>query len=245
MFKLILKGMAIGVANIIPGVSGGTIAVILGLYEKITEAIGNFFLVSMQEKIKYLKFLVNLGIGGVLGILLFAKIIKFSILNYPNITMGIFTILIIPSIPYIVRGENKKDIKNIIFFVLGLIFMGGFVYLNLKYGDKNISHAIINENITKSYLIKLFLCGSISAGAMIIPGISGSMLLLVLGEYYNILGFINDFKILPLFIFALGMALGLVVIAKIINIFLTHYKSETLFFIAGIMIISIIQIWIV
>lgn len=241
---LILKGMLIGVANIIPGVSGGTVAVILGLYEKITEAIGNFFLVGMKEKIKYIKFLFVLGIGAVLGVLCFAKIIEFSITNYPKSTLLFFTILIIPSIPYIVRGENKKDFKNILFFILGTIFMGIFLMINIYYGVKEENILTTNQIINSSYLIKLFICGGVSAGAMIIPGISGSMLLLLLGEYYNILGFINHFEILPLCIFAIGIGVGLIIISKIINIFLTHYRSYTLFFIAGIMVISIFQMWI-
>ena len=243
MILLIIKGMLIGIANIIPGVSGGTMAVILGLYERITDAIGNFFLVPMKEKAKYIKFLFFLGIGGVLGILLFARVIEFSILNYPKTTMSIFTLLILPSIPYIVKDEDKRNKKNILFLILGLIFMGIFMYINILYGDKTHT-GILVKTINTAYLFKLFLCGGVAAGAMIIPGISGSMLLLVLGEYYNILGFINNFNILLLFIFALGVGVGLVLISKIINILLKKYRSSTLFFITGIMIVSIFQMWI-
>ena len=262
MLKLILKGIIIGIANIIPGVSGGTLAVILGIYDKLTEAIGNFPVVPMKKKIEYGKFLAQIGIGVVIGIVLFAKIIEFSVLNYPKITAGVFTVLILPSIPFIVKGENKKDGKNIIFFILGAIVASIFIYADYMYGDKSAAGDITTV-LSMGYMIKLFLCGGIAAGAMIIPGISGSMLLLMLGEYYNVLGFINKFftglihigsfnsigdivsnlAIIELVVFGLGIIIGLVVIAKIINILLEKYRSSTLFFITGIIVVSILQIW--
>lgn len=244
MIKLILKGIAIGVANIIPGVSGGTLAVVLGIYDKLTDAIGNFLTASNKQKIEYIKFLFQIGVGAVIGILLFAKIVQFSVINYPKITAGVFTALIVPSIPFITKGEDKKNTKNIIFFLIGGIFAGLFVYADIKYGTKTFD-ATTSQVITLGYLIKLFVCGGIAAGAMIIPGISGSMLLLMLGEYYNILGFINKIfdSLVPLSIFALGVGVGLIVIAKIINYLLEKYRSNTLFFITGIIVVSIVQIW--
>lgn len=244
MIQLILKGIAIGVANIIPGVSGGTLAVVLGVYDQLTEAIGNFLTASMKKKIEYIKFLFQIGIGAVIGILLFAKIVQFSVANYPKITAGVFTALIIPSIPFITKGEDKRNIKNIVFFLIGAIFAGMFVYADIKYGAKT-GASEMSVVITSGYLIKLFICGGVAAGAMIIPGISGSMLLLMLGEYYNILGFINKMfdSILPLTVFAAGVGIGLVVIAKIINYLLEKYRSNTLFFITGIIVVSILQIW--
>lgn len=262
MIQLILKGIIIGIANIIPGVSGGTLAVILGVYDKLTEAIGNFVTAPKEKKIEYLKFIIQIGIGVVIGIILFAKIIEFSVINYPKITAGVFTLLILPSIPYIIKGEDKKNLKNIIFFIIGAIFALLFVYADYKFGvDTPVGQ--LNNVVTGGYLVKLFICGCVAAGAMIIPGISGSMLLLMLGEYYNILGFVNKFfqglvhpstyssinsllnnlHIIPLASFGIGIVIGLVVIAKIINFLLQKYRSSTLFFITGIIIVSIAQIW--
>ena len=263
MLKLILKGIIIGIANIIPGVSGGTLAVILGVYDKLTEAIGNFLVVPMKKKMEYLKFLAQIGIGVVAGVILFAKLIEFAVTNYPKITAGVFTLLIIPSIPYIVKGENKKDKKNMIFLCLGGLLALGFIYADLVYGDKSGGTQVATV-LTGGYLLKLLICGSVAAGAMIIPGISGSMLLLMLGEYYNVLGFINRFftgiihigtyssfgaiidnlAIIQLAAFGIGILVGLVGIAKIINILLAKYRSSTLFFITGIIVVSIFQIWI-
>lgn len=263
MLKLILKGIVIGIANIIPGVSGGTLAVILGVYDKLTEAIGNFLVVPMKKKMEYLKFLSQIGIGVAAGIVLFAKVIEFAITNYPKITAGVFTLLIIPSIPYIVKGEDKKNKKNLFFLCLGGILALFFIYADLVYGDKS-GTAQITTAITGGYLLKLLICGSVAAGAMIIPGISGSMLLLMLGEYYNVLGFINrlftgiihigtygslraileNLALIQLGAFGIGIVIGLVGISKLINLLLAKYRSSTLFFITGIIVVSIFQIWI-
>lgn len=263
MFQLFLKGIIIGIANIMPGVSGGTLAVIMGVYDKLTEAIGNFPTVPMKKKIEYSKFLLQIGSGAAVGIILFARVIEFCFLNYPKLTAGGFSLLIIPSIPFIVKGENKKDPKNIFFFILGVIFTLLFVYADYRFGNSEDTQQLV-KIITTTYAIKLFICGGLAAGAMIIPGISGSLLLLMLGEYYNILGFINSFfsglinifnyssineiitslYIVPLVAFGLGVLIGLVLIAKLINMLLAKYRSATLFFIAGIIIVSILQIWI-
>lgn len=263
MIQLFLKGIIIGVANIMPGVSGGTLAVILGVYDQLTEAIGNFPTAPMKKKIEYMKFLLQIGIGAVVGIVLFAKIIEYCVINYPKLTAGGFSLLIVPSIPYIIKGEDKKDKKNILFFLLGAILTLAFVYADYRFGKSDSNQQLVSV-VTTAYAIKLFACGGVAAGAMIIPGISGSLLLLMLGEYYNILGFINKFfsnlvnvgsyssigeivsnlYIFPLVSFGLGVIIGLVAIAKLINMLLEKHRSVTLFFITGIVVVSILQIWI-
>lgn len=111
MILLFLKSIIIGVANIIPGVSGGTLAVMLNVYDPITEKIGNFFLVDRKTKLSYFWYLLIVLIGAETGIFLFANIIKYSITNYPKITVTVFTLLILPSIPYIVKGLDYKKKK--------------------------------------------------------------------------------------------------------------------------------------
>lgn len=264
MFKLFFKGIIIGVANIMPGVSGGTLAVILGVYDKLTEAIGNFLTVPFKKKVEYGKFLLQICSGMLIGIILFAKIIEFSFTNYPRSTAAFFSLLILPSIPFIVKGEDKKNKNNITAFIIGAVITLIFVFLDYRFGSKTDTKTLV-EVITFSYCIKLFFCGALAAGAMIIPGISGSLLLLMLGEYYNILGFISKFfdgtvhitsytslseiiqnlYIIPIAIFSLGILIGLVVIAKLINMLLSSkHRSATLFFITGIIVVSILQIWV-
>ena len=113
MILLFLKSIIIGVANIIPGVSGGTLAVMLNVYDPITEKIGNFFLVDRKTKLSYFFYLLVVLIGAGTGIFLFANIIKYSITNYPKITVTVFTLLILPSIPYIVKGLDYKKKKSL------------------------------------------------------------------------------------------------------------------------------------
>ena len=257
MILLFLKSIIIGIANIIPGVSGGTLAVMLNVYDSITEKIGNFFLVDRKTKFSYFFYLLVVLIGAGTGIFLFANIIRYSITNYPKITVTVFTLLILPSIPYIVKGLDYKKKKNILAFCYGAIVMIIFILLGLKYGDKTTGAVTIQlvEGVcfTRGYLLKLLFCGIIAAGAMIIPGISGSLLLMMLGEYYNVVYLISSlvsslkersFAILtPLIVLALGIGIGLVAFSKGINYLLKNHREFTLFFIEGIITFSIIQMW--
>ena len=257
MILLFFKSIIIGIANIIPGVSGGTLAVMLNVYDPITEKIGNFFLVDRKTKVSYFFYLLVVLIGAGTGIFLFANIIRYSITNYPKITVTVFTLLILPSIPYIVKGVDYKKKKNILAFCYGAIVMIIFILLGLKYGDKTTGAVTIQlvEGVcfTRGYLLKLLFCGIIAAGAMIIPGISGSLLLMMLGEYYNVVYLISSlvsslkersFTILtPLIVLALGIGIGLVAFSKGINYLLKNHREFTLFFIEGIITFSIIQMW--
>ena len=257
MILLFLKSIIIGIANIIPGVSGGTLAVMLNVYDPITEKIGNFFLVDRKTKVSYFIYLFVVLLGAGTGIFLFANIIRYSITNYPRMTVTVFTLLILPSIPYIVKGLDYKKKKNILAFCYGAIVMIIFILLGIKYGDKTTGAVTIQlvEGVcfTRGYLLKLLFCGIIAAGAMIIPGISGSLLLMMLGEYYNVVYLISSlvsslkersFTILtPLIVLALGIGIGLVAFSKGINYLLKNHREFTLFFIEGIITFSIIQMW--
>ena len=257
MILLFLKSIIIGIANIIPGVSGGTLAVMLNVYDPITEKIGNFFSVDRKTRISYFFYLLVVLVGAATGIFLFANIIKYSITNYPRITVTVFTLLILPSIPYIVKGLDYKKKKNILAFCCGAIIMIIFIFLGLKYGDKTTGAVTIQlvkgVCFTRGYLLKLLFCGIIAAGAMIIPGISGSLLLMMLGEYYNVVYLISSlassireksFTIFsPLIMLALGIGIGLVAFSKAIDYLLKNHREVTLFFIEGIITFSIIQMW--
>lgn len=250
VLRNVLKGMAIGVANVIPGVSGGTVAVLLGIYEILTEAIGNFFLVDLRKKKAYFLFLVQIGIGAVLGILLFAKLIEYSVQNYPRVTAAFFSVCILPTLFYLMKPYQRSK-KNILCFALGCSFMILFILLGSFFQKETgldlrsvVSDQLFSlEGVPVSYGIRLLFCGSLAAGAMIIPGVSGSLLLLVLGEYYTILSFVLHFQIIPLAYLMLGVALGLVLFSKMIHWLLQHYEQDTMFFIGGIVLMSIVQIW--
>lgn len=248
MLKLFFKSIIIGIANIIPGVSGGTLAVIFNIYDELVEKIGNFLQVNFRTKIEYAKYLLVVGIGAGIGILMFANIIKFSVTNFPKLTSIVFSLLVLPSIPFIVKGLDYKRGKNIFSFFIGVLIMLIFIFFNIKYGkNSSIENMYLLNNtsyFSNYYLIKLFICGLVAAGTMIIPGISGSLLLLMIGEYYNIVAFVTNFTIKPLIFVGLGMGSGIIIFSKTIDYLLKNYREVTLFFITGIVTISVLQIWI-
>ncbi|WP_372713899.1 DUF368 domain-containing protein [Ilyobacter sp.] len=243
MFKNVIKGALIGVANVIPGISGGTLALILGIYEKLTESIGEFFNVTNKKKLEYIIFLSQIMTGAAIGILLFAKLIEFLFKNYYEGTSFFFLGVIIASLPAIMQHKNKirpKKNEVVLFLLGGLIPLILFFYQSFT---KIPSLNGLEGSISGSYILKLFLCGIIAGGTMVIPGISGSLILMILGEYYNVLGFINNFKIFPMGMFAIGAALGIFIFAKVMDKFLKRYKDETLYFILGIVTLSLLEMW--
>lgn len=239
MLKIVFYGVAIGIANIIPGVSGGTIAFILGIYDKLTGAIGNFFTCTKDERKEYLKFLIPLFVGVGVGILIVAKLIEILYKNYPEPTSFFFIGLIIASIPIILKENEGKINKNsIISLATGILVV--LIFLAFR-EPQSINELRTDFNFL--YYMKLLLCGAFAAAAMIIPGISGSMLLLILGEYYNILSFINDMKIMPLIFVAIGILIGIVLCSKLISYLFAHFKNATIYGILGLILASILGIW--
>lgn len=234
-----LKGIGIGIANVIPGVSGGTMAVLFGIYDKLVECIANFLQAPKEKKIEYIKFLLPLVIGCGVGILFFANIIGYLYENYPIYTKGAFIILVLPSIPVIIKGESFSNVKNILAFAFGLMFVIGFFMVTHKFSGNSFER---QEIFTTAYGLKLCLCGALAGGAMIIPGISGSLLLLALGEHENVINYIGRVEIIPLAYFAVGVGLGILIFTKIINYFLVNYRSKTLFVILGIVVASLVEL---
>ncbi|MGL4424959.1 MAG: DUF368 domain-containing protein [Cetobacterium sp.] len=241
MLKNFLKGIVIGIANVLPGVSGGTLAVVLNIYDKLTESVGNFLTAPMEKKIEYAKFLSQIGAGAAIGIVAFAGIISRVYEAYPKGTTIGFLFLIVPSIPVILKGEKFLKKESLIAFFSGVVFTTIFMVLTKIISGEEIVRTA-EMAFTAGYGMKLFFCGLIAAGAMVIPGISGSLLLIVLGEYYNILSYIKGFNILPLIFFSAGTGIGLVLVSKAINILLNRYRSYTLNFIVGIIVASLFEI---
>ncbi len=240
---LILKGMTIGIANVIPGVSGGTFAFIFGIYDKLTEAIGNFFTDGKKRK-EYFFFLLQVIGGAVLGILIFAKLLGF-LLDYNQvsrqITYAFFIGLIGGSIPFIVKSHHdmKPDFKRILVLLVGM----GLIILTMVF-NQNDGGAVTNHN-SPLRLIWLFLCGLFSGGSMIVPGFSGSALLVSLGEYETVVTtYLGDIKtyIVPIIVFSFGAASGIVVFAKLVEVCFKKFKTGTLYFILGLIAASLIQI---
>jgi putative membrane protein len=241
--KIILKGMTIGFANIIPGVSGGTFAFIFGIYYRLTEAIGNFF-INKEKRKEYFFFLLKVFAGAGFSILLFAKALTF-LLEYSQVSKQItyffFIGLIGGSIPFIVKSHTDMGInlKRILILLIGIILILLTIMVKGE-SSENIDH---NSPVR---LLWVFSCGLFSGGAMIIPGFSGSALMVSLGEYENIVGlYLGNIKehIIPIVFFSLGCFAGIIAFAKAVEICFRNFKAETLYFILGLIGASLIQIF--
>lgn len=241
--KIILgiKGFFMGIANIIPGVSGGTLAITMGIYEDLINAISHF-ISKIKENIK---FLLPIFIGAVLSIILGSKIIGYSLENFPLPTIMFFTGLILGGMPMLYK-KIKKDIKisNIMILISTFILVIAITFL--KSGGEV---SFVSMNLFD--YIKLFLVGMVASATMIIPGISGSFMLMVMGYYEPIINTINSLttldnvmnNMLILFPFGLGALVGIVVIAKIIEFLFKKFEVPTFFGIIGFILASIIGIF--
>lgn len=239
---LIIKGGAIGVANIIPGVSGGTIAVVLGIYEYLIEAISNF-LTNKEKRREYVIFLVKIAIGAILIIFLSAKLMKFLLENYYIYTNLAFVGLIAGSIPSIYKShhEMKLNTASIISFLIGaaIILIFEFAFPNVE--KKEGIEIAFNLNFQAGLL--LIIAGFFAGGSMIVPGISGSFIMLLMGQYYIVTSCVADRELLPLGFVGIGIILGILIFAKIISILLKKYPKETFYFILGLVIASLYSIY--
>ena len=230
--KLVLYGMIIGIANIIPGVSGGTMAVILNVYDKIISSVSNF-----KSKFKdSVKFLAPIGLGALIGIVLFSKIIEYTLANYNVSTNMVFVGLIIGSVPMIFKSATKEK-ANFSHYLSFLVCLGIMLFMKFANPDDSAVEIITSLDLVSS--IKLFLISIVSAGAMIIPGISGSFVMLLLGAYTTVLTAISDFNIIVLIPVGLGCLVGIVGCAKVIEKLFAKFESQTYFGILGFMIGSI------
>ncbi len=239
---LVLKGMLIGVANIIPGVSGGTLMITLGLYEEIINLISHFF----ENIKKSLKLIIPIGIGMILSILLLSKVISFCLDKYPFPTTFFFIGLILGGIPLLWKRASgaKRKISN--WAVFGITFGIILLFTFTKSGDYFVSF----DNLDIYGYIKLFVIGIISAATMVIPGISGSFVLMLLGYYEPIVNTIKDLtnmellgkNLLILAPFGIGIVVGIVLVAKLIEYLLKNYPVKTYYGVLGFVLASIISI---
>lgn len=182
-FYQILMGIVIGGAMVLPGVSGGVLAVIFGIYDKIMYALNHLF----KDFKNSFKTLLPLGIGGVIGVLLFSKVIKFLFESYAVATQYAFMGFVIGGIPALVmnvkkKGGNVNYLATIISFlvIVGLLFIDG----------NNIINIVGTNNIVDAPLIKVILSGALLAIGIIFPGVSNFQLLMLIGMYHAILNVI-------------------------------------------------------
>ena len=239
--KSFFSGIIIGIANVIPGVSGGTMAVILNVYDKI------LFAFSLKQIKKNILFLGFLGSGTFFGILCFSRVITYLYDNYYMVLNFCFIGLVFGSVPLIYGKAKFQGVqaKNWIPFVLTLIFMIGISILKIIHDEANMD-TVANGVQSLPYttmLVWLFISAFISTIAMLLPGISGSFMMLLFGCYTLVMKAIADMNLMILFITALGVASGGLVGIKLIKIMLRKHPQALYFGILGLMIGSIFGIF--
>lgn len=239
-FNLFLKGIAMGVANVIPGVSGGTIALITGIYEELIDSLKSFdkkalkYILSfrIKEFIDYtnLYFIIAVFGGSIFSVFSIANLFKFLFSNYPLQIWSFFFGLIIASIFFVGKRINKWDKSSVIALVLGIIIALSFT---------NISPANENDN-----LFFVFFCGIIGISGMMLPGLSGSFILILLGNYELLLvRAVADLNIIILSVFFLGSLFGLLSFSHLLSWLLKKYKDQTLATLTGFIAGSLAIIW--
>ena len=250
---LYLKGMLMGAADLVPGVSGGTIALITGIYKELLESINLISLSNLklwkQQGLKSVwkkingPFLIAV-FGGILSsILLLSRFLEWLIENHPLVLWSFFFGLLIASIIYLFRAKLSFSMLNMLYICFGAVISFLVTQLN---GEAN-----------QSSLWYLFLSGFIGISAMILPGLSGAYILVVMGVYQTILSnvriaqdlifnfdqtqFINTTSILGVFI--LGILVGIKVFAKLLSWLLNHYPQRSIAVLVGLMIGALHKVW--
>ena len=237
---ILLKGMLMGIADLIPGVSGGTIALITGVYKDLISALNNISLKNIfKDLLKNFKsnkfdFLSVLGLGIILSIILFSKLILFLLENYNNQISSFFFGLIICSVYVLLKKVKPIKILDIIL----LLFSSFIIYQLLK----------INAFEKEIDIIYIFMCGFLCSSAMILPGISGSYILLILGAYQFMLKKINTIFLngsdsyIYIIAFVLGAISGILIFSRIIKWLFKNYENKTLVVMIGFILGSVTKI---
>ncbi|SES96896.1 putative membrane protein [Oceanobacillus limi] len=235
-WKNIYRGMMMGASDVIPGVSGGTIAVLLGIYDRLIAAINGLM---SKEWRKHLGFLIPLGLGVIIAVFSLAKLIEWLFDYYPGPTQFFFLGLIIGILPNLFHqadAKTKFKLQHIGLVLLGALLVSSMVFL--QEADETVI-----ETISISTYILLFFSGFIASAAMILPGISGSFILMVIGVYYTIIGAISNLQFDIIAVVGVGIVIGIVSMSKIINYFLTYFHTGTFAVIIGLVIGSILVVF--
>lgn len=242
-----VKGACMGAADVIPGVSGGTIAFIMGIYDKFVaslaainaEAVKLFFTGKFKEFWRHINggFLLSLVVGIGVSVISLATVMQTLLSDFPIQTWAFFFGLIVASSIFILRGISGWGLREILFLIGGILL--------------GVTICTLSPTQTPDALWFIFLSGAIAICAMILPGISGSFILLILGKYQYILGAVSDLvegqnvthNILILAVFAIGAVVGILGFSKFLHWILSRWHKQTLIILAGFIIGSLVKIW--
>ena len=235
-----LKGYAMGAANVIPGVSGGTIALLTGIFNELVEALNALMSFSswkllFQGKLKefwnavHSTFLLWLAIGVAVSIFSLAKLMEYVFTHHPVQTWAFFFGLIVVSAFFLLSDIKGWKVADVFWLVAG-IALGAMI-------------CILSPSETTSDLWFIALCGAIAICTMILPGISGSFILVLLGKYEYIMKAVSNLDWPVLLVFALGCAVGIVAFSKFLHWLMSRYGRQTLIVLIGFTIGALVKVW--
>ena len=242
------RGFCMAIADSVPGVSGGTIAFILGFYDKFIGSLNDIIYGKKEEKKQAIKFLIKLGIGWLIGIILAVLVLSNLFENHIYGVSSLFIGFILFSIPLIIKEEKeslKSNYLNIVFLFLGITIVSLITYFN-PVGSAGNSIGIDHINILSA--IYMFVAAAVSISAMVLPGISGSTLMLIFGLYVPVISAVKELlkfdftHVVPLIIMVFGVVVGIIAVIRLIKKALASKRSATMYMILGLMIGSIYAI---
>lgn len=238
-FTLAIKGIGMGAADVVPGVSGGTIAFITGIYEELIDSIKSIninaikliFTGKFAEFWKAINgsFLISVFIGIGISIFSLAKGLEFLLNHYPILVWSFFFGLIVASAIYVARSIEKWDFRTVVAGILGIAV--AYIITVISPAEANTSYWFI------------FFSGSIAICAMILPGISGSFILVLLGMYKFILEAVGNMEIAVILTFMVGAAVGIIAFSNVLSWLLKKYHNLTIAVLAGFMVGSLNKVW--
>ena len=245
-----IRGFCMALADSVPGVSGGTIAFILGFYDDFVNSLNNIISGNKTDRINSLKFLSQIEpgwvVGFILSVLFITNICEKNIYEISSLFLG----FIISSIPLIIKSERKTLINNkrhIIFLIIGILVVGAMTYFN-PVSSTGQSFSIKLDNLSPIFTLYIFISGLIAISAMVLPGISGSTILLIFGLYAPILNGLKEilklnFEYLPgVLIFGFGVIIGILLTVRVVRYLLKTFRPQTIYCIIGLMIGSIYSV---
>ena len=236
---LVLKGMGMGAADVVPGVSGGTIAFIVGIYDELINSIKSingkslklFFTGKFAAFWKMINgsflFSILLGIG--ISVFSLAKIITWLLVEHPILVWSFFFGLVLASTWFVAKDIKGWSWKTILGFVVGVVVA---FYIT-----------VATPAETPSYLWFIFLCGAIAICAMILPGISGSFILVLLGKYFFIMDAVKTLDLVIIAVFGAGAVVGITSFSRVLSYALKHVRNITLAVLSGFMLGSLNKVW--
>ena len=245
-----IRGFCMALADSVPGVSGGTIAFILGFYDDFINSLSSLTSIKSENFKKSIVFLLKLGIGWVVGFILSVLFLASLFESHIYEISSLFTGFIICSIPLIIKEEMNtivKQYKHLIFTILGILVVVALTYFNPVSSNSGLN--ISFNNLSLGLGIYVFIAGMIAISAMVLPGISGSTLLLIFGLYAPIISSIKEvltfnFRNLPiLIILAFGILTGILLTINVIKYLLANYRPQMIYLILGLMVGSIYPVF--